>query len=275
MRRPALSVTGLVLAARPRAPRVRCAAADGDTTSRADGGRRARLPADRRARLGRARDRRAARAGRRPRHRRAGHRLALGVDPVGCRPPPAVSDGFLSYLAEDAPRGVEPSARSPSPTSRRSPRCEPDLILSNRTRHEAIYEQLTRSRRRSSPERVDDAVEGATSASTPRRSAWRSEAEELARRVRQVAATALGAASSASPPARRVSALAVRRAVTVRVYTRESFIGTGPRRHRAGPAGAADRPRSRPSRELAPRSSPAPTPTSSCTRPIGPADGVG
>ena len=67
--------------------------------------------------------------------------LSLGVTPVGAVTT-AVSDGFLSYLADDA-AGIEVVGTISEPDLEAIAAAEPDLILSNRTRHEDIYEQLS------------------------------------------------------------------------------------------------------------------------------------
>lgn len=66
--------------------------------------------------------------------------LSLGVTPVGAVTT-AVSDGFLSYLAEDA-EGVEVVGTIAEPDLEAIAALEPDLILSNKVRHEDVYEQL-------------------------------------------------------------------------------------------------------------------------------------
>ncbi|TYP82785.1 iron complex transport system substrate-binding protein [Blastococcus xanthinilyticus] len=66
--------------------------------------------------------------------------LSLGVTPVGAVTT-AVSEEFLSYLAEDA-EGVEVVGTIAEPDLEAIAALEPDLILSNSVRHEDIYEQL-------------------------------------------------------------------------------------------------------------------------------------
>ena len=66
--------------------------------------------------------------------------LSLGVTPVGAVTT-AVSDGFLSYLAEDAEE-VDVVGTIAEPDLEAIAALEPDLILSNKVRHEDIYEQL-------------------------------------------------------------------------------------------------------------------------------------
>ena len=146
--------------------------------------------------------------------------LALGVLPVGAVTTGA-SDGFLSYLAEDA-AGVEPVGTVAEPDLEAIAALQPDLILSNRTRHEAIYEQLAQIAPTVFAERVGVV--------------WKEnfllDAEALGLEARaeasldeyQAMASALGE-ELGDPAGTTVSAL---RFVdgTVRVYTRESFIGT-------------------------------------------------
>lgn len=67
--------------------------------------------------------------------------LSLGVTPVGAVTT-AVSSGFLSYLAEDA-AGVEPVGIIPEPNLEAIAALRPDLILSNKLRHEALYDELS------------------------------------------------------------------------------------------------------------------------------------
>lgn len=67
--------------------------------------------------------------------------LSLGVTPVGAVTT-AVSDGFLSYLAEDA-ADVEVVGTISEPNLEAIAAVEPDLILSNSVRHEDLYDQLS------------------------------------------------------------------------------------------------------------------------------------
>ncbi|RBY89336.1 ABC transporter substrate-binding protein [Blastococcus sp. TF02A-30] len=66
--------------------------------------------------------------------------LSLGVTPVGAVTT-AVSEEFLSYLAEDA-EGVEVVGTIAEPDLEAIAALEPDLILSSKMRHEDIYAQL-------------------------------------------------------------------------------------------------------------------------------------
>lgn len=67
--------------------------------------------------------------------------LSLGLTPVGAVTT-AVSDGFLSYLADDA-SGVEVVGTIAEPDLEAVAALEPDLILSNKVRHEDVYDQLS------------------------------------------------------------------------------------------------------------------------------------
>jgi iron complex transport system substrate-binding protein len=67
--------------------------------------------------------------------------LSLGVTPVGAVTT-AVSEEFLSYLAEDA-EGVDVVGTIAEPDLEGIAALQPDLILSNVVRHEDIYDQLS------------------------------------------------------------------------------------------------------------------------------------
>jgi iron complex transport system substrate-binding protein len=67
--------------------------------------------------------------------------LSLGVTPVGAVTT-AVSDGFLSYLGEDA-ADVEVVGTIAEPNLEAIAALRPDLILSNRARHEDLYDELS------------------------------------------------------------------------------------------------------------------------------------
>jgi iron complex transport system substrate-binding protein len=67
--------------------------------------------------------------------------LSLGVEPVGAVTTD-VSEEFLSYLADEA-EGVEVVGTIAEPNLEEIAALEPDLILSNKVRHEDIYEQLS------------------------------------------------------------------------------------------------------------------------------------
>ncbi|MGY1826220.1 ABC transporter substrate-binding protein [Blastococcus sp. SYSU DS0541] len=67
--------------------------------------------------------------------------LSLGVTPVGAVTTD-VSEEFLSYLADDA-EGVEVVGTIAEPDLEEIAALQPDLILSNSVRHEALYDQLS------------------------------------------------------------------------------------------------------------------------------------
>jgi iron complex transport system substrate-binding protein len=67
--------------------------------------------------------------------------LSLGVTPVGAVTT-AVSEDFLSYLADDA-ADVEVVGTIAEPNLEAIAALRPDLILSNKVRHEDIYEELS------------------------------------------------------------------------------------------------------------------------------------
>jgi iron complex transport system substrate-binding protein len=146
--------------------------------------------------------------------------LSLGVTPVGAVTT-GVTDDFLSYLADDA-ADVEPVGTVPEPDLEAIAALRPDLILSNKTRHEALYEQLSQIAPTVFAERVGVV--------------WKEnfllDAEALG--LEQEAATALEdyEADAAAlgqeigdPAGTTVSALRFVEG-TIRAYTAESFIGT-------------------------------------------------
>jgi iron complex transport system substrate-binding protein len=67
--------------------------------------------------------------------------LSLGVTPVGAVTT-AVSSGFLSYLADGA-ADVEQVGTISEPNLEAIAALEPDLILSNKVRHEDLYDELS------------------------------------------------------------------------------------------------------------------------------------
>ena len=67
--------------------------------------------------------------------------LSLGVTPVGAVTTD-VASGFLSYLAEDA-SGVEEVGTIGEPNLEAIAALKPDLILSNKVRHEELYDTLS------------------------------------------------------------------------------------------------------------------------------------
>jgi iron complex transport system substrate-binding protein len=143
--------------------------------------------------------------------------LSLGVTPVGAVTTD-VATGFLSYLAEDA-EGVAVVGTIAEPDLEAIAGLAPDLILSNKVRHEELYEQLSQIAPTVLAERV-----GAVWKDNFRLAAealgLEDEADDALAEYEEQAA-ALG--ESLDDP--QVSAM---RFVggTIRVYSAESFIGT-------------------------------------------------
>lgn len=146
--------------------------------------------------------------------------ISLGVTPVGAVTT-AVSAGFLSYLAADA-AGVEPVGTIPEPNLEAIAALDPDLILSNKVRHEALYDELSQIAPTVFAEKV-----GAPWKDNLRLAAealgMAEEAQAAISRYEQDAA-ALGQRMNGASTT-TVSAM---RFVEggIRVYSRESFIGT-------------------------------------------------
>jgi iron complex transport system substrate-binding protein len=146
--------------------------------------------------------------------------LSLGVTPVGAVTT-AVSEEFLSYLAEDA-EGIEVVGTIAEPNLEEIAALQPDLILSNAVRHEDIYDELSQ---------IAPTVFAADLGDT-----WKenllldaealgkeAEAQELLEEYEQKA-TALGE-SLGNPAETTITAM---RFVggTIRIYSADSFIGT-------------------------------------------------
>src|SRR3712207_5960982 len=146
--------------------------------------------------------------------------LSLGVTPVGAVTT-AVSDGFLSYLADDA-ADVEVVGTIAEPDLEAIAALEPDLILSNKVRHEDIYEELSQI----APTVFADRV-GAVWKENFRLDAealgLEDEAEELLGAY--VADAAALGADIGDPSGTTVSTMRFVEGA-IRVYTAESFIGT-------------------------------------------------
>jgi iron complex transport system substrate-binding protein len=146
--------------------------------------------------------------------------LPLGVTPVGAVTT-AVSEDFLSYLAGDA-ADVEVVGTIAEPNLEAIAALEPDLILSNKTRHEDIYEELSQI----APTVFADRV-GAVWKENFRLDAealgLEDEAEELLEAYESDAA-ALGE-DIGDPAGTTVSTMRFVEGA-IRVYTAESFIGT-------------------------------------------------
>ena len=67
--------------------------------------------------------------------------LTLGVTPVGAARAGELN-GWPTYFGADATKASRRSAPCRSPTSRRSRRCKPDLILGSKFRQEKFYDEL-------------------------------------------------------------------------------------------------------------------------------------
>ena len=146
--------------------------------------------------------------------------LSLGVTPVGAVTT-AVSEDFLTYLADDA-RDVEVVGTIAEPNLEAIAALEPDLILSNKTRHEDLYEELSQI----APTVFADRV-GAVWKDNFRLDAealgLEDEAEELLEAY-EADAAALGE-DIGDPAGTTVSTMRFVEGA-IRVYTAESFIGT-------------------------------------------------
>lgn len=146
--------------------------------------------------------------------------LSLGVVPVGAVTTD-VSETFLSYLAEEA-EGVEVVGTIAEPNLEEIAALEPDLILSNKVRHEEIYEQLSQIAPTVFAEAVG-AVWKENVALAAESLGLEDEAATALEEYEQEAAD-LGA-SLGEPAATTISALRFVEGA-VRVYTAASFIGT-------------------------------------------------
>ena len=146
--------------------------------------------------------------------------LSLGVVPVGAVTTD-VSEEFLSYLADDA-RDVEVVGTIAEPNLEEIAALEPDLILSNKVRHEEIYEQLSQLAPTVFAEEVG-VVWKENFALAAQSLGLEDEAATAMEEYEQDAA-ALGE-SLGNPAGTTISALRFVEG-TVRVYTPSSFIGT-------------------------------------------------
>ena len=146
--------------------------------------------------------------------------LSLGVTPVGAVTT-AVSDGFLSYLAEDA-ADVEVVGTIAEPNLEAIAALRPDLILSNRTRHEDLYDELSQIAPTVFAERVG-AVWKENFLLDAEALGLEDDAAQLLEKY-ETAAAEVGR-SIGDPGGTTISAL---RFVdgTIRVYSPQSFIGT-------------------------------------------------
>jgi iron complex transport system substrate-binding protein len=146
--------------------------------------------------------------------------LSLDVTPVGAVTTD-VSDGFLSYLADGA-ADVKVVGTIAEPDLEGIAALAPDLILSNKVRHEALYEQLSQIAPTVFAERV-----GAVWKDNFRLAAEALGLEEEAEgrlEEYETRAAALGE-SLGDPAGTTVSAVRFVDGV-IRVYTPESFLGT-------------------------------------------------
>jgi iron complex transport system substrate-binding protein len=146
--------------------------------------------------------------------------LSLDVTPVGAVTTD-VSDGFLSYLADGA-ADVEVVGTIAEPDLEGIAALAPDLILSNKVRHEALYEQLSQIAPTVFAERV-----GAVWKDNFRLAAEALGLEEEAEsRLEEYEARAAALGESLGDPAgTTVSPVRFVDGV-IRVYTPESFLGT-------------------------------------------------
>lgn len=146
--------------------------------------------------------------------------VSLGLTPVGAVTTD-VDAGFLSYLTEDA-AGVQPVGTISEPNLEAIAALRPDLILSNKVRHEALYEQLSQIAPTVFAEKVGvvwkDNLRLAAEAL-----AMEDNAEARITKYEKSAATF--GKSLGNPSATKVSALRFVEG-TIRVYRSESFIGT-------------------------------------------------
>ncbi|WP_245160577.1 iron-siderophore ABC transporter substrate-binding protein [Blastococcus sp. CT_GayMR20] len=145
--------------------------------------------------------------------------LSLGVTPVG-GVTTDVSTGFLSYLAEGA-ADVERVGTIGEPDLEAIAALEPDLILSNKVRHEDLYDELSRIAPTVFAERVGAVWE--ENLLLAAEALGREEQAEQAVDEYQRAAVELGESLDAAGTT--VSAVRIVEG-TIRVYTRASFIGT-------------------------------------------------
>lgn len=146
--------------------------------------------------------------------------LSLGVTPVGAVTTEA-SDGFLSYLADDA-ADVQPVGTIPEPDLEAIAALQPDLILSNKTRHEAIYEQLSQIAPTVFAERVG--VVWKENFLLDAEALGLEEEAQAALDEYEADAAALGE-EIGDPAGTTISALRFVEG-TIRAYTGQSFIGT-------------------------------------------------
>lgn len=145
--------------------------------------------------------------------------LSLGITPVGAVTT-AVSDGFLSYLADDA-ADVEVVGTIAEPNLEAIAAAEPDLILSNKVRHEELYDQLSQIAPTVFAESVGAAWKDNFELAAEALGLEEEAAGALADYEADAAALgeAVGGAASTIGAVRFVDG-------TIRVYTPDSFLGT-------------------------------------------------
>ena len=146
--------------------------------------------------------------------------LSLGVVPVGAVTTD-VSEEFLSYLAADA-EGVEVVGTIAEPNLEEIAALAPDLILSNKVRHEEIYGQLSQIAPTVFAETVGAAWKDNFTLAAEALGLENEGADALA--DYEAAAAELGEAIG-DPAGTTVSAMRFVEG-TIRVYTPASFIGT-------------------------------------------------
>lgn len=146
--------------------------------------------------------------------------LSLGITPVGAVTT-AVSEDFLSYLAEDA-EGVEVVGTIAEPDLEAIAALEPDLILSSKMRHEDIYDQLAQIAPTVFADRVG--VVWKENFLLDAEALGLEEEAQAALEEYEADAAALGE-EIGDPAATTVSAMRFVQG-TIRVYTADSFIGT-------------------------------------------------
>ena len=146
--------------------------------------------------------------------------LSLGVTPVG-GVTTDVSSGYLSYLADGA-ADVEPVGTISEPNLEAIAALEPDLILSNKVRHEDLYDELSQIAPTVFAERVGAVWK--ENFALAAEALGREDDAETALDEYEEAAAALGEAIG-NPAGTTVSAVRFVEG-SIRVYTPSSFIGT-------------------------------------------------
>jgi iron complex transport system substrate-binding protein len=147
--------------------------------------------------------------------------VALGIKPVGAVEPIAGA-GFPAYLA-DAVKGVEIVGTIEQPNIEAIAALKPDLILSSKLRHEAIYDQLSRIAPTVFSEEVG--VAWKENFALHGRALGRADA---ARRLQAEYGTKARELGDALEEKRARTAVSVVRSVgdEVRIYEKENFLGT-------------------------------------------------